>query len=160
MIREYQEKDCKDIASIYNFYIENTHHTFETKSISDEEMKERIKGISRIYPFLVYEEDKKILGYAYASRWKVRQAYDHTVESSVYLKKASFGKGIGTKLSLALIDELRKTDIHCVLAGISLPNPASISLHEKLGYKKSGVLREVGYKFEKWIDVGYWQLTL
>lgn len=160
MIRDYKEGDSKAIVEIYNFYIRTSHHTFETEEIKEDEMRKRIKNITESFPFLVYEEKGSILGYAYATRWKIRQAYDQTVESSVYLKNGSYGKGIGTILYKELIAKLRELNIHIVLAGISLPNDASISLHEKLAYQKSGVLREVGYKFGKWIDVGYWQLKL
>lgn len=160
MIRDYQEKDCKVIAEIYNFYILNTHHTFETEEISENEMKNRITTICLSYPFIVYEESGEIVAYAYATRWKSRQAYDLTVETSIYLKKEHSGRGIGSKLCTVLIEKLKESKIHSIIAGISLPNQASISLHEKLGFTKSGVLKEVGFKFEKWIDVGYWQLEI
>lgn len=160
MLRHYKKKDCQGVLEIYNYYILNTHHTFETEALIEDEMADRIHTIAKDYPFIVYEDEGKILGYAYASRWKARQAYDQTVESSVYIKNDSLGKGLGTILCSALIEELKKMPIHCVLAGISLPNPVSISLHEKLGFKKSGILREVGFKFNSWIDVGYWQLEL
>jgi len=160
MIRNFQEGDENGLCEIYNHYIENTHHTFETKPRSIHEMAENIHVIINSYPFLVYESDGEILAYAYANKWKERRAYDHTVESSIYIKPGKQGKGIGTKLYSKLIKELKKMDLHCILGGISLPNHASISLHEKLGFKKSGILKEVGFKFGKWIDVGYWTLHI
>lgn len=123
-------------------------------------MQNRIKTITEHYPFLVCEMDHEIVAYAYAARWKVRQAYDFTVESSIYLKVGFEGKRIGSKLYPVLIEELKKLKIHSVLGGISLPNEASIALHEKLGFKKAGVLKEVGFKFGRWIDVAYLELLL
>ena len=123
-------------------------------------MQNRIESITAHYPFLVYEIDNEIVAYAYAARWKVRQAYDYTVESSIYLKVGFEGKKIGSKLYPVLIEELKKRKIHSVLGGISLPNEASIALHEKLGFKKAGVLKEVGFKFGSWIDVAYLELLL
>ena len=123
-------------------------------------MQNRIRTITEHYPFLVYEIDNEIVAYAYAARWKVRQAYDYTVESSIYLKVGFEGKKIGSKLYPVLIEELKKLKIHSVLGGISVPNEASIALHEKLGFKKAGVLKEVGFKFGRWIDVAYLELLL
>jgi phosphinothricin acetyltransferase len=123
-------------------------------------MQNRIKTITEHYPFLVCLIENEIVAYAYAARWKVRQAYDYTVESSIYLKVGFEGKRIGSQLYLVLIEELKKLKIHSVLGGISVPNEASIALHEKLGFKKAGVLKEVGFKFGRWIDVAYLELLL
>ncbi len=123
-------------------------------------MLSRIETITKDYPFLVYEVDNEVVAYAYAARWKVRQAYDFTVESSVYLKPGFEGKKIGSALYSELIDLLKKTSIHSVLGGISLPNETSIAMHEKFGFKKAGVLREVGFKMNRWIDVAYLELLL
>lgn len=158
MIRDFSEKDADQIVAIYNHYIEHSHHTFETEHINKTEMASRISVILKHYPFIVYEENGKILAYAYATRWKHRQAYDNTAEASIYVDPNCKGKGIGTKLYAQLIQKLKQKELHCILAGISLPNEASIYLHENLGFKKAGVLKEVGYKFGKWIDVGYWSL--
>ena len=160
MIRDFKEGDEIQIADIYNHYVLNTHHTFETETIKAQEMLSRILEIKQNYPFIVFEKDGQILAYAYASRWKQRQAYDHTVESSIYVHPDQHGKRIGSILYSSLLNELKQGDIHSVLAGISLPNDISIYLHEKLGFKKQGVLEEVGYKFDKWIDVAYWNLRL
>jgi phosphinothricin acetyltransferase len=160
MIRTFNSNDVDQIAAIYNQFVLNSHHTFETEVVSVNEMKGRIETIMLYYPFLVYEENGRIAAYAYASRWKTRQAYDRTVESSIYVHPQYQGKGTGLKLYTALIDELKDENIHSVLAGISLPNDVSVHLHEKLGFKKQGVLEEVGFKFGKWIDVGYWNLLL
>jgi len=96
----------------------------------------------------------------HASKWKGRCAYRFSVEATVYLKTGKLGKGIGTKLYTALLNDLRKRNIHAVIGGIALPNKESQYLHEKFGFKKVAHFTEVGYKFNKWIDVGYWELLL
>ncbi len=158
MIRDVNLKDAKAIADIYNYYIENTIITFEENKVSVDEMALRIKSHSSNLPWVAYEEDENIYGYAYASEWKSRCAYKYSVESSIYLDHTKSGKGLGTKLYRELLNLAMKSDIHVIIGGIALPNEASIKLHEKLGFKKVGQFREVGYKFKKWIDVGYWQL--
>lgn len=160
MIRLAKLSDAKQIADIYNYYVENTFVTFEEQSLSEQEMRQRIESKLKKYFFLVWEEDGEILGYAYADEWKTRCAYNYTVESSVYLKQEAAGKGIGTKLYTKLLELLKEKGIHIVLAGIAIPNDASIALHEKLGFEKTGQLKEVGFKADRWIDVGYWQYTL
>lgn len=159
MIRQVKLTDADSIASIYNHYIINSIATFELETIDSGEMLNRIQKVQVKYPFIVFEENKQILGYAYASEWKSRQAYAQTVESSVYLHPDAVGKGIGTQLYTHLIEELRRMNMHAVIGGISLPNDASIKLHENLGFTKIGQFKEVGWKFDKWIDVGYWELV-
>lgn len=158
MIRAITLEDAKAIAEIYNYYILNTIVTFEEASVSPEEMEGRILAITSKFPWLVYESEGEIKGYAYGSEWKSRCAYKYSLESSVYLKHDETGKGIGSRLYEELLEQLRTLDFHAVIGGISLPNEKSISLHEKFGFNKIAQFREVGYKFEKWIDVGYWEL--
>ncbi|CAN5551223.1 hypothetical protein BH10ACI2_BH10ACI2_19800 [soil metagenome] len=112
------------------------------------------------YPFLVCEDGDEIVGYAYANRYKLRWAYQHSVEVSVYFKDGFGGKGIGKLLYERLFSELKKGDFHAIIAGISLPNEASVKLHEKFGMMQVAHFREVGRKFDRWIDVGYWELIL
>lgn len=157
MIRKATEKDIPAICSIYNYYVENTTITFEEQKVSHEEMSKRFQTIIKSLPYLVYEDDNQVIGYAYATPWKSRSAYRFSVESTVYLQNGLKGKGIGTKLYKVLLEELSKLDVHSTLGGIALPNAASIGLHEKLGFKKVAQLEEVGYKHDQWIDVGYWQ---
>ena len=156
-IRKANPNDAEQIAEIYNFYVLNTHHTFETEAITTEEMQKRIGEISNNYPFLIAEIGGEIFGYAYAALYKPRQAYRFSVEVSVYVKPDAKGKGIGKMLYEKLFDELAKTKTHAIIAGISLPNEASIKLHENFGFEKIAHFREVGFKFGKWIDVGYWE---
>lgn len=158
IIRRVKVEDSAQIAAIYNFYIENTHYTFETAPVNSVEMQNRIETITESYPFFVAEENREILAYAYAAQYKSRCAYKSSAEITVYVKNKISGKGIGIKLYEKLFEELLKTDVHAIIAGIALPNEASIKLHEKFGMEKVAHFREVGYKFEKWIDVGYWEL--
>ena len=157
-IRNVNLDDAAQIADIYNYYIKNTPQTFETEVLSVDEMKERIVEISEDYPYLVAEEDGEVFGYACAAQFKLRQAYEYSAEVSIYVKAEAKQKGIGTQLYKRLFDELADTDIHTIIAGISLPNDGSIRFHEKHGFIKVGHFREVGYKLGRWIDVGYWEL--
>lgn len=160
MIRAVKLEDANEIAEIYNYYILNSCVTFEEIPVSIEEMSQRIQSAPSKFPWLVYEKDKKIIGYAYASVWKPRSAYKHTVECTVYLKTEVTKNGIGSLLYKELITQLTDLGFHAVIGGISLPNEASIALHEKFGFEKIAQFKEVGYKFKKWIDVGYWELLI
>lgn len=160
MIRNVEPQDISEICNIYNHYIAHTTITFEEEPISVEEIQKRINEVTLAYPWLVYEENGTVVGYAYASRWKPRAAYKHSVELSIYLANDKLGKGFGRKLYQALLDELKKKDVHALIGGMSLPNEPSRKLHESLGFLKIAEFKEVGYKFQQWIDVGYWELIL
>ena len=160
MIRTVSQKDAEELCKIYNYYVLNTIVTFEEESVQLEDMLQRIDGITQKLPWIVYEENNHIVGYAYASKWKSRCAYKHSVESTVYLKNGANGNGIGSLLYQELMNQLKVKNIHAAIGGIALPNDASIALHEKLGFEKVAQFREVGYKFDQWIDVGYWELIL
>jgi L-amino acid N-acyltransferase YncA len=151
--------DAAQICSIYNHHVLNTVVTFEEVPVKVDDMVRRIADITSRFPWLVCERDGFVCGYVYASSWKERSAYRYSVESTVYLASHVMGQGIGTLLYSALLDALRKTNVHCVVGGISLPNAASVALHEKLGFNKIGHFREVGRKFDQWVDVGYWELV-
>ncbi|MDH3492394.1 MAG: GNAT family N-acetyltransferase [Acidobacteriota bacterium] len=156
-IRKAVVGDARAVAEIYNYYIEETHHTFETELLSEEMAEARIIAVSKRYPFLVAESEGEVAGYAYAVRFKLREAYEHSVEVSVYVKNDAKQRGIGTSLYTQLFEELEDTHVHAILAGIALPNDSSIKFHEKLGFEKVAHFREVGYKLGRWIDVGYWE---
>ncbi|MBZ4684250.1 MAG: phosphinothricin acetyltransferase [Fusobacteriales bacterium] len=160
MIRKVKLSDAKQIADIYNYYIEKTIITFEEEKVSEKEIEKRIEKILKDYFWIVYEENNKILGYAYVGKWRERSAYRFTVESSVYLDKNHTGKGIGEKLYRELIKISKDKGLKAIMGVISIPNEASIKLHEKLGFYKAGYFKEVGIKFDKWIDVAYYQLNL
>lgn len=158
MIRAALPTDAAQIASIYNPFIRNSIVTFEESEVTADDMAQRIKHIqSAGLPYLVSEEGTHIEGYAYASIWKSRAAYKHTVEVSVYIDPASQGKGLGQRLYTALFETLLPQNYHAVIGVITLPNEASIRLHEHFGMKKVAHFTEVGRKFGRWIDVGYWQ---
>lgn len=160
MIRAIRPEDASQICTIYNYYIENTIVTFEETPVSESEMKSRIVQTIQKHPWIVYEQDGVIIGYAYASEWKSRCAYKYSVETTVYLKSDAKGHGIGSILYGELIRLLREKNLHAAIGGIALPNEASVVLHEKFGFEKIGQFKQVGYKFDTWIDVGYWELIL
>jgi L-amino acid N-acyltransferase YncA len=160
MLRHCTPTDAAQICGIYNYYVRETVVTFEDAPVLESEMARRIADISPRLPWLVWEENEVILGYAYAAPWKARAAYRHSVESSIYIAQASTGRGLGLQLYTALIADLRQRGLHCVIGGAALPNPASAALHEKLGFSKVAEFREVGLKMGRWIDVAYWELKL
>ena len=159
MIRAASREDATAIAEIYNHYINNTVVTFEETPVAGEEIANRIAETqSANLPWLVAEDTSgQVLGYAYASKWKGRCAYRYSVEITVYLAEEATGKGLGSRLYKALFSELKQLSYHTVIGGISLPNPASVALHEKCGLEKVAHFKEVGFKFDRWVDVGYWQ---
>lgn len=157
-IRTVEHKDAKQLTEIYNYFVLNTHHSFEQDAITVDEMLDRIDSITEFCPFLVGEQESEILGFAYAVHYKPRSAYRHSIEVSVYIKNGLEQNGIGTKLYKRLFEEISKMNVHAIIAGISLPNDASIKLHEKFGFEKVAHFREVGFKMERWVDVGYWEL--
>lgn len=160
MVRSVTPSDARDIAAIYNHYIENTDVTFETEPVSPREMQHRIESHPPHLPWLVSEVVGTVTGFAYAAPWHKRAAYRHTVETTIYVDPGQLRRGIGTRLYGALLDELGRRDLHCAIGGIALPNAASVTLHENLGFAKVGHLKAVGFKFGRWIDVGYWELML
>ena len=160
MLRRCTAADAAQICDIYNHYVRETVVTFEESPVPEADMARRVSDISADLPWLVWELDGVIVGYAYASPWKTRAAYRHAVESSIYLAPQATGQGLGPKLYAALIAELRRRGLHCVIGGAALPNPASVALHERLGFAKVAEFRQVGFKFGRWIDVAYWELML
>ena len=159
MIREANSKDAKAIALIYNYYISNTTISFEEKPVNENIIIQRINSNEK-NKWWIYQSADELLGYAYSTKWKPRSAYRYTVESSIYLKPNNFRNGIGTALYIKLLESLKKEGFRRVLAGISLPNDSSVLFHENFGFKKVGQLEAVGYKFKKWIDIGYWELKI
>lgn len=159
-VRPALPADAEEIARIYNNYILKSVISFEEQLVTPEVITNRLQDVwAASLPWLVGERSGSIIGYAYASRWKERYAYRYSVESSIYLDVNALGFGYGTQLYNALLSELRQRKVHTVIGGIALPNPASVRLHEKLGFQKVAHFKEVGFKFGQWVDVGYWQLT-
>ncbi|MFZ6658142.1 arsinothricin resistance N-acetyltransferase ArsN1 family B [Undibacterium sp. TJN19] len=160
MIRTVTPADAAAIIAIYNHYIATTTISFEENPVSEEEMAQRIKDVSANMPWYVEEQDGEVVGYAYATPWRVRSAYRFSVESTVYVSPEHPRKGIGVRLYQVLINDLRDSGIHVVLGGIAQPNAASVALHERFGFEKVAHFKHVGRKFEQWVDVGYWELLL
>lgn len=153
--------DAATIAAIYNHFVLHSAISFEEEAVSADNMAQRIDDVQRAgLPWLVAERDGALLGYAYATKWRVRHAYRFSVETSVYLAPDAAGHGTGSILYAALLEQLRRAGCHLVIGGIALPNPASIALHEKFGFEKVAHFKEVGFKFGAWRDVGYWQKIL
>jgi phosphinothricin acetyltransferase len=161
MIRDANRADAGAISAVYNHYINNTVITFEEIPVSPEEIQNRIALVQAAgLPWLVYADQDSIIGYAYAGKWHSRSAYRYAVETTVYLQHDQTGRGIGSSLYTEMLKRLAALNYHTAIGGIALPNAASIALHEKLGYRKVAHYQETGYKFGRWIDVGYWQLML
>ena len=158
MIRPVNTSHASELCEIYNHYIKNTIITFEEKEVSVDDMKERIIQATQKLPWIVYIENDRVIGCAYASEWKSRCAYKFSVETTIYIHPEFGGKGIGSILYEELISKLKKLDLHAVIGGIAVPNEASVALHKKFGFEKVGQFKEVGFKLNKWIDVEYWEL--
>ena len=160
-IRKARLDDAHAICNIYNYYIENTVVTFETTSVSEIEMRQRMEEVfNGGHLFYVGEINGKIIGYYYTHRWNNRFAYSTTVEESIYLDKNATGKGYGTLLFEHLLKHINKDKTHVLIAGICIPNESSVRLHEKFGFKQVSCMKEIGKKFDQWRDVGHWQLIL
>ncbi len=159
IIRDCTEHDIAQLCHIYNYYVGNTAVTFEEQQVSASEMARRVALYSTQYPWLVCEVADQIVGYAYATKWKERSAYRHTAEITVYVQHGLHGHGYGKLLYQALLQKLELQQCHAVLACITLPNTASVGLHEHVGFVKVAHFHEVGFKFGQWRDVGYWQKT-
>jgi phosphinothricin acetyltransferase len=159
IVRPARPSDAPRLSEIYNHYVRETIITFQEVPVAEADMERRLAETSAL-PWLVAERDGLLVGNASATRWKERSAYRFSVESSVYLAPESTGRGIGTELYAALLTQLRALGLHSAAGGIALPNAASVALHEKLGFEKVAHFKQVGFKFGRWIDVGYWQLLL
>lgn len=160
MIRSVHIDDASALLDIYNYYVLNTTVNFDIDPLSLETFTDKINHIVSEYPYIVYEENNEILGFAYGSRFRPRPAYNYTAESTVYVKHTAHGKQIGSKLYAELIRLLKETDLHTVLGVLTVPNDASINLHEKFGFEQVAHLKEVGLKFGEWQNIGIWQLKL
>ena len=160
MIREVRPDDAAQIAEIYNRYILETTISFETQSLSAEDMRIRIEEISSYFPYFVAENNGKLTGYCYAHPWKERAAYCKTLETTIYLASEAKGKGLGTRLMDRLIDECRNRGYHALIACITAENEESCQFHERLGFKKVSHFEQVGQKFGRWLDVADYELIL
>ncbi len=160
MLRDAVPEDSGAIAAIYNHYVETTDISFEESSVSADEMAGRVRAILEKSSWIVAEEGGRVLGYAYYGPFRSRSAYRFSAEASVYVDKEERGRGLGGELYAAIIDRAKAAGVHALLGGISLPNEASVRLHEKFGFRKVAHFEAVGFKFGRWIDVGFWELVL
>ena len=158
-IRQAVESDAKSILEIYDFYVRNTAITFEVSSPTEEQMRDRIRTYLKL-GWLVYEVEGKVAGYAYASPHRSREAYQWCCEVSAYVDQAYHRKGIGRDLYIRLLEILRGRGFVHAYAGITLPNAASVRLHESHGFSQLAIYPQIGFKMGKWHDVGWWSLML
>jgi L-amino acid N-acyltransferase YncA len=148
------------VHGIYAPVVRTSATSFEWEPPSVDEMAARIAGVTADLPWLVLERDGAVAGYAYASHFRARAAYRWSVETSVYVHADQRGRGVGRALYGALLPMLGALGYGSVYAGITLPNPASVALHERLGFAPLGAYARAGYKLGAWHDVGWWQLHL
>ena len=159
-IRRATVADAAGILDIYAPIVERSAISFEFGAPGIEEFADRMTKVMQDNPWLVMDYEGLVVGYAYATVFRSRAAYSNTRESSVYVHPGHHRKGIGRELMLALIEELSTRGAHRVVAGATLPNPGSAALHESLGFRYVGTFHEVGHKFDRWHDVGFWELSL
>lgn len=152
--------DAEAIADVYAPFVRDTVISFETTVPDAAEMRRRIAATLEMYPWLVAEDAGRVIGYAYASQHRAREAYRWSCDVTVYLAEQARGRRLGTRLYTELMGLLRQQGYRNAFAGIALPNAASIALHESLGFRHLGTYRDVGFKLGAWHDVGWWQLGI
>lgn len=160
IVRTASTTDAAAIAAIYAPIVRDTAISFETEPPDADGMAARIETTLATHPWLVAEADEAIAGYAYAGLHAAREAYRWSANTTVYVAENRRGSGVGRALYAALIGILRRQGFHSAFAGITLPNAASIALHEAVGFEPLGIYREVGFKLGRWRDVGWWRLGL
>lgn len=160
LIRAATADDAAACAAIYRPHVTGGWTSFELDPPDQAEMARRIAAYSESHAWLVAENDDAVLGYAYGSLHRTREAYATSCDVAVYVAAEATGQGVGRRLYEALLPALKARGLHAAFAGIALPNPASIGLHEAMGFTPVGVYREVGWKMGGWRDVGWWQRVL
>jgi L-amino acid N-acyltransferase YncA len=153
-------RDGAACAEIYAPHVEGSVVSFEERAPGPVEFAERIERVAATHVWLVGESGGEVVGYAYATRFNERPAYRWSASVSVYVAERARGRGVGRALYAALFERLRERGFRMACAGITLPNEASVALHEGLGFEPVGVNREIGWKDGAWRDVGWWQLEL
>lgn len=153
VIRQAAYKDAEALLRIYNPYIENTCVTFEYTPLSISAFKERMTDITASHPWLVYETDRRIVGYAYASSHQTRQAYAWNCDSSIYVDKSYQDQGIGSLLYQNLFLVLKEMGYYNVYATVTSPNPVSLEFHKRLGFEVEGIHQNTGFKFGQWLGI-------
>ncbi len=157
-IRPAVESDLLGIATIYNHEVANSTATFDLEPPTLAYWHEKLEGNHEGDHLLVaVDPDGDVVGYAYSWSYRPRPAYELTRETSIYLDPSVRGQGIGRKLYPALLDAMARSGVHTAVALVALPNPGSVALHKAVGFEHVGTMREVGYKFDQWIDVEWYQ---
>ncbi len=159
-VRQIVIGDAPSVQAIYAPYVTDTTVSFEEVPPDIMEVARRIAAILPRYPYLVAEEDGRIVGYAYASEHRTRAAYRTSVDVTVYVAPGAQRSGVARRLYSQLLPAAASLGYHAAFAGIALPNQASVGLHEAMGFEPIGIYREVGRKFDAWHDVGWWQRLL
>jgi phosphinothricin acetyltransferase len=159
-VRKATLDDAGAIARIYAPYVTDTAISFETEPVSAEQVAQRMQEADGLYPWFVATEENAVVGYAYAAQFRIRPAYRFAVETSIYLEQGAQGRGVGTALYRALLDQLTKQGFTQAIAGITLPNEASVRVHERVGFALVGIYKDIGYKLGRWRDVGRYQCPL
>ena len=161
VIRAATIADAAAIAAIYRPFVARGAISFELEPPDADTIASRIEKVTAGHPWLVAENDAgEVVGYAYGTTFRSREAYRYTAETAIYLAPEARGTGMADRLGRALHDDLRTRGFHVAVAVITLPNPPSITYHERLGYRAVGILPEVGCKFDAWHDIGLWTLDL
>jgi L-amino acid N-acyltransferase YncA len=153
-------RDAEACAAIYGRFVRDTPASLEERPPTAAEMGERIERISAGYPWLVAEVDGRVAGYAYASRHRERSSYRWAADVTVYVAPSQHRRGVGRSLYGALLPLLTRQGLQIACAGITLPNDASVALHEAFGFALVGIYRRIGWKASAWRDVGWWELEL
>lgn len=153
LVRDATKADGASCAAIYEYYVRSTPITFEIEAPTAEHMAERIRVASQSHAWLVLETDMHVIGYAYATAYAGRAAYQWSCETSVYLDKDFRGKGGGRQLYAALLERLTQRGYRQAIAGLTMPNEASRRLHEAFGFQEIGTFHDIGWKFDAWHDV-------
>jgi phosphinothricin acetyltransferase len=159
-VRIASKTDAAAVAAIYAPYVLETAISFETSPPSAAEMAGRISSTLETHPFLVFDPSDGVVGYAYASAHRERAAYRWSVDLAVYVDRQAHRRGVGRALYAHLFELLARQGYHSAFAGIALPNPKSVSLHEAMGFVHLGTYARVGFKHGAWHDVGWWQRTI
>ena len=159
-VRAARPGDAAAVAAIYAPHVQGGGTTFETEAPDAATMAGRMAEAAPLHPWLVAEEAGELLGYAHASQFSPRAAYRWAAETTIYVADAGQRRGVGRRLYGALLARLGAQGFTQAIGRIALPNPPSVTLHRRLGFHEAGVLREIGWKAGRWIDVGYWQCSL
>lgn len=159
-IRPITENDLTRCVGIYNYYIENTTITFEEQPLSLEAFSARVRRIEAQYPYLVAEEDGAVVGYAYLDAYNERSAYRYTADLSIYLAHDCLSRGVGGRLLEAIERAGAARGLRNIISIVTEENARSIAFHEKHGYTEVGRMRKVGLKFDRWLDVVFYQKVL